>query len=88
MATYRVVFLDDDGVRCERDFKSAEELVAEYEQIGIEEDSYALRLHGEPQLKGLIGPLSEGKSIIRYETPAVFVTETEEWAKQKRPPRN
>ena len=88
MATYRVVFLDDEGVRQQKDFKNAEELLAEYEQIGIEEDSYALRLHGEPQLRGMIGPLSDGKSVIRYETPAVFVTETEEWAKQKRPPRD
>jgi hypothetical protein len=85
MPTYRVYYLDSAGVKQKKEYKTAELLLEEYEQVGVEEDSYTLRLHGEPVLKGLIGPMSDGKSIIKYETPQVFVQETEEWAKQKRP---
>jgi hypothetical protein len=85
MPTYRVYFLDSAGVKQKKEYKSAQQLLEEYEQVGVEEDSYTLRLHGEPVLKGLIGPMSDGKSIVKYETPQVFVHETEEWAKQKRP---
>jgi hypothetical protein len=36
--------------------------------------------------RSLIGPMPEGRNIIRYETPEVFETLTKEWATPK-PPR-
>jgi hypothetical protein len=32
-----------------------------------------------PVFRGLIGPMPEGKGIVRYETPEVFETLTKEW---------
>ncbi|MFO0948109.1 MAG: hypothetical protein U1D30_19685 [Planctomycetota bacterium] len=81
MATYRVVTKNENGGVQHRDYTSLESLLADFEQIGIEEDSYTMRLHGEPVFKGLIGPMSDGKSIIRYETPEVFAMLTEQWSK-------
>jgi hypothetical protein len=85
MPTYRVYYLDKDGIKRQKDYKNQEALTAEYEQVGVEEDSYTIRLHGEPLLRGLIGPLSEGKTIVKYETKEVFIRETEEWSKMRRP---
>ena len=84
MPTYRVYNYDDDGQPQQADFKTAAALVEAYEQIGLEQDSYAIKLHGEPMLRGLIGPMSEGKTIVKYEDPKLFVIETEVWAKQKK----
>ena len=33
--------------------------------------------------RGLIGPMPEGKNIVRYETPEVFETLTKEWGNAK-----
>ena len=33
-----------------------------------------------PVFRGLIGPMPEGKGIVRYETPEVFETLTKEWS--------
>jgi hypothetical protein len=30
--------------------------------------------------RGLIGPMPEGKGVVRYETPEVFETLTKEWS--------
>lgn len=81
MATYRVVTKTDNGKIEQTDFKDLRSLLEVYDQTGVEEDSYTMRLHGEPIFKGLIGPMSEGKSIIRYETPEVFAICTEQWSK-------
>lgn len=83
MPTYRVVSRDKTGKMEQKDFKDVKSLLEDYEQIGVEEDSYTIRLHGEPLLKGLIGPMSQGKSIIRYETPEAFVALTEQWSKER-----
>ena len=85
MPTYRVYTLDEDGCKQHTDFKTAAAMAEAFEQIGLEQDSYAIRLHGEPMLRGFIGPMSEGKSIVKYEEPKIFVVETDEWAKAKRP---
>jgi hypothetical protein len=37
--------------------------------------------------RGLIGPMSEGENVIRYETPEVFETLTKEWSLAKTPRR-
>lgn len=81
MRIYRVV-TKKDGKLEKQDFKDLASLGRAYEQVGVEEDSYSIRLHGEPVFKGLIGPMSEGKSVIRYETPEVFAEQTEEWSKK------
>ena len=88
MPTYRVYFLDDQGTVQHTDYKTLQALLESHEQIGVEEDSYALRLHGEPVLRGLIGPMTDGKTVIKYESPQVFVRETEEWSKQRRPAKD
>lgn len=84
MPTYRVVFCDKSGEILQRDYPTLRPLLADYEQVGVEEDSYTLRLHGEPVLKGLIGPLSDGKNVVRYETPEAYELLTLRWAKARR----
>ena len=81
MRTYRLVFVNKTGALQQKDFEDVAELAKQYEQLGVEEDSYTIRLHVEPVFRGLIGPLSEGKSVIRYETPEAFASLTEEWSK-------
>ena len=36
-----------------------------------------------PIFKGLIGPIPEGKNVVRYESPDVFEIMTKEWAANK-----
>ena len=33
--------------------------------------------------RGLIGPMPEGKDVVRYESPEVFETLTKEWSVSK-----
>jgi hypothetical protein len=87
MPTYRVVTLSKSGQFEEEDFADASELRRRWEQTGVEEDSYTLRLHGQPIFQGLVGPMSDGPSVVRYETPDAFAAMTEIWAKQRRPRR-
>ena len=82
MPTYRVWADTPDSGAEPREFKTLDALLESFDQIGIEEDSYAMHLHGEPLLKGLIGPMSDSKTVVRYETPEVYVQETEKWAWQ------
>lgn len=84
MPVYRVVSRSETGEIVQRDYKDLRSLVKDFHQIGVEEDSYTMRLHGEPVFRGLIGPLSEGKTIVRYETPDVYATLTEKWASARR----
>jgi hypothetical protein len=84
MPIYRVISRDASGVIQHVDYKDLSSLLKAHEQVGVEEDSYTLRLHGEPILKGLIGPMSQGKSCVCYETPDAFVVQTEKWAKERR----
>ena len=48
-------------------------------QIGIDDCSTDLSLRGMPVFRGLIGPMPEGKGIVRYETPEVFENLTKQW---------
>ena len=41
---------------------------------------------GMPVFRGLIGPMPEGKTVIRYESPEVFESLTKEWSSARRPP--
>ena len=88
LAVYRIVTQDENGELVQTDYKDLASLLEEYHQIGTEEDSYTIRLHGEPLLRGLVGPLSEGKNIVRYESPEVFAQMTEQWSKERRKRRS
>jgi hypothetical protein len=77
--TYRVVTRDVDGTIRIQDYDSSEPLQKTHTQIGIDDCSTDLDLRGKPVFRGLIGPMPEGKDIVRYESPEVFESLTKEW---------
>lgn len=81
--TFRVVTRAADGKLRIKDYPTNEALLRSHEQIGIDDCSTDLGLRGLPVFRGLIGPMPEGKSIIRYETPDVFESLTKEWSSAK-----
>jgi hypothetical protein len=81
--TFRVVTRGSDGKLRIRDFPSSEPLLEMHTQIGVDDCSTDLALRGLPVFRGLIGPMPEGKNIIRYESPEVFETLTKEWSNTK-----
>ncbi len=80
---FRIVTRAEDGSIKIRDFHSAENIFRTHTQIGIEDSSTDLDLRGMPVFRGLIGPIPEGKNIVRYESPEVFELMTKEWATVK-----
>jgi hypothetical protein len=82
-STYRVVTRATDGTIRIRDYPTADTLNASHEQIGVDDCSTDLSLRGLPVFRGLIGPIPEGKGVIRYESPEVFETLTKEWSSTK-----
>lgn len=80
--TYRVVTRGADGQLRIKDYDSPEELMSLHTQIGVDDCSTDLDLRGMPVFKGLIGPIAEDKTIVRYETPDVFEALTKEWIAQ------
>jgi len=70
----RVVTRGADGKLRIRDFPSSEALLKMHSQIGIDDCSTDLALRGMPVFRGLVGPMPEGKNIVRYESPEVFET--------------
>jgi hypothetical protein len=82
-STFRVVTRGADGHIRIRDYDSAEDLLKRHIQIGVDDCSTNLNLRGLPVFRGLIGPIAEGKHIIRYESPEVFETLTKEWVNLK-----
>jgi hypothetical protein len=85
--TVRVVTRAADGTLRIRDYPTTEPLLEIHTQIGIDDCSTDLALRGLPVFRGLIGPMPEGKNVIRYESPDVFETITKEWACAKNPRR-
>ena len=87
--TYRVVTRGADGSLRIKDYPSAEPFLKMHTQIGVDDCSTDLGLRGMPVFRGLIGPMPEGKNVVRYESPEVFETLTKEWssAKTTRRPR-
>jgi hypothetical protein len=81
--TYRVVTRAGDGTLMIRDYPDNQPLLHTHTQIGIDDCSTDLQLRGEAVFRGLIGPIPEGKNIIRYETPEVFEMLTKEWGSAK-----
>lgn len=85
--TWRVVTRGTDGELIIHDFDSAESLLRTHLQVGTDDCSTDLALRGAPVFRSLIGPMPEGRSIVRYESPEVFETLTREWAMPRSPKR-
>jgi hypothetical protein len=83
----RVVTRETDGELRTRDYDDFADILKVHAQLGIEDSSTDLTLRGLPVFRGLIGPIPEGRSIARYESPEVFEALTKEWASQKLPRR-
>lgn len=79
----RVVTRASDGDLRTREFNEFEALESLHEQVGIDDCSTDLELRGMPVYRGLIGPIPEGKTAVRYESPEVFEALTKVWTKQK-----
>ncbi len=77
--TFRVVTRGADGQIRIRDYDTAEALLKRHSQVGVDDCSTDLNLRGLPVFRGLIGPIPEGKDVVRYESPEVFETLTKEW---------
>jgi hypothetical protein len=77
--TYRLVTRGSDGKIRIRDYVKPDSLAKAHTQIGVDDCSTDLDLRGMPVFKGLVGPMPEGKNVVRYETPEVFESLTKEW---------
>jgi hypothetical protein len=78
--TFRIVSRGANGEIRSRDYDHQESLLKMHSQIGIDDCSTDLTLRGMPVFRGLIGPMPEGKGVVRYETPEVFESLTKEWS--------
>ena len=81
--TIRVVTRAADGTMRTKDFENFDSISELHDQVGIDDCSTDLSLRGLPIFKGLVGPMTESKTVVRYESPDVFETLTKEWSKQK-----
>ncbi len=81
--TFRIVTRGSDGSLLIRDYPTCDPISNAHHQIGIDDCSTDLELRGLPVFRGLIGPMPEGKSIVRYESPEVFESLTKEWGNAK-----
>lgn len=79
----RVITRSADGNMRTKEFDSFEGIEALHEQVGIDDCSTDLELRGMPIFRGLVGPIPEGKTAVRYESPEVFEVLTKEWTKLK-----
>jgi len=85
--TWRLVTRGTDGELIIHDFDSAEGILRSHLSIGADDCSTDLALRGAPIFRTLVGPMPEGRTIVRYETPEVFEALTKEWATPKAPRR-
>lgn len=85
--TFRIVTRGSDGQVRIRDYDSPQPILRRHTQIGVEDCSTDLSLRGLPVFRGLIGPIPEGKNIIRYESPDVFEDLTKQWSAAPTPKR-
>jgi hypothetical protein len=77
--TYRIVTRGTNGELRARDYEHQDAVMKMHTQIGIDDCSTDLTLRGMPVFRGLIGPMPEGKGVVRYESPEVFESLTKEW---------
>jgi hypothetical protein len=85
--TFRVVTRGADGQLHIRDYDQESSVKRLHTQIGVDDCSTDLDLRGMPVFRGLIGPIPEGKNIVRYESPEVFETLTKDWGDETKPSR-
>ncbi len=78
--TIRIVTRGSNGEIRSKDYSHTDAILKMHTQIGVDDCSTDLSLRGLPVFRGLIGPMAEGKSIVRYESPEVFETLTKEWS--------
>jgi hypothetical protein len=78
--TIRIVTRGHNGELRTKDYEKHETVLKMHTQIGVDDCSTDLSLRGMPVFRGLIGPMPEGKGIVRYESPEVFETLTKEWS--------
>ena len=83
MKSYRIVTRGVDGSIRIREYDKKESLMRLHSQVGVDDSSTDLSLRGLPLFRGLIGPIPEGKHVVRYESPEIFETLTKEWANSK-----
>ena len=81
--TFRVVTRGADGQIRIREYDNQQALLKRHSQVGVDDCSTDLSLRGLPVFRGLIGPIPDGKNIIRYESPEVFETLTKEWGSSR-----
>ena len=81
--TIHVVSRAADGSLKLKEFEDFDEIAKIHDQIGIDDCSTDLSLRGLPLFKGLVGPLAESKTVVRYESADVFEALTKEWAQAK-----
>ncbi len=81
--TFRVVTRGPDGKLRIRDYDAPDSIFRLHAQVGVDDCSTDLGLRGQPVFRGLVGPMPEGKNIVRYESPEVFETLTKEWSAVK-----
>jgi len=81
--TFRIVTRAADGTLKIRDFDTPQPLLEMHTQVGIDDSSTDLSIRGLPVFRGLIGPIPEGRNVVRYESPEVFESLTKEWASAK-----
>ena len=77
--TIRIVTRGNNGELRTKDYEKHDTVLKMHTQIGIDDCSTDLALRGLPVFRGLIGPMPEGKGVVRYESPEVFETLTKEW---------
>jgi hypothetical protein len=83
--TWRIVTRGKDGELIIRDFDSPEQILRTHLQVGTDDCSTDLALRGAPIFRSLVGPMPEGRNVVRYESPEVFEHLTKEWAVPKAP---
>ena len=76
--TIRIVTRGSNGELRSKDYAKHDTVLKMHTQIGVDDCSTDLKLRGMP-VRGLIGPMPDGKGIVRYESPEVFETLTKEW---------
>jgi len=84
---FRIVTRASNGSLRVQDYPSSEAMLESYSQVGVDDCSTDLSLRGLPLIRGLVGPMPEGKEIVRYESPEVFESMTKEWILAKIPPQ-
>ena len=80
--TFRIVTRGANGQLRIKDYHDQDALLNLHTQIGVDDCNTDLDLRGMPVFRGLIGPMSEENTVVRYETPDVFEALTKEWSAQ------